>query len=157
MPDLPIDTLLIIGLVIASFVGKIFQKNQDQPSSANKPQGSPTTGDSKPKLGDILKEVWARANQSDEPIPEFSNSSKPPPISGELQEKVMEIKEETISPKTTIPLKSLVNKDTIYQNEEIEIHFGIKEELRSGPDSLKKAIVLKEILDKPLSLRTSPF
>ena len=45
----------------------------------------------------------------------------------------------------------------VYQNEEIEIHFGIKEELRSGPDSLKKAIVLKEILDKPLSLRTSPF
>ena len=32
MTELPIDTLIIIGLVIASFVGKFFQKKEGEKS-----------------------------------------------------------------------------------------------------------------------------
>ena len=36
MTELPIDTLIIIGLVIASFVGKFFQKKEGEKPKENR-------------------------------------------------------------------------------------------------------------------------
>ena len=57
MPDIPLDTLLIIGLVIASFIGKLTQKKAPIPKEGNKKpdstQEDPVKGS--PSLEDVLK------------------------------------------------------------------------------------------------------
>jgi hypothetical protein len=157
MPDIPIDTLFIIGLVIASFVGKIFQKNQAKKPLSSKPQNSSKLEEPKPSLGDILKDAWERANQQDEIQPEFSKPAPPPPLPQESEEKVLQIKEEVVLPKANLTINTLAKQNTAYQHVKLKNHFGIKRELLSNTDTLKKAFVLKEILDKPVSLRTLPF
>ena len=57
MPDLPLDTLVIIGLVLASLIGRIFQKKQDpDESSAKAPSSQPS--DSGPTLDEVLKKAF---------------------------------------------------------------------------------------------------
>jgi len=73
MPDIPIDTLLIIGLVIASFIGKLTQKKASIPQAGNK--DSDSTQEDPPRdsasLEDVLKEAWKNFNDSsDESINE---------------------------------------------------------------------------------------
>ena len=58
MPDLPLNTLFIIGLLIASFVGKFFQKNQEMNVSNNKPIGSSENKEKLKTLRDVLEEAW---------------------------------------------------------------------------------------------------
>ena len=57
MTELPLDTLLIIGLVIASFVGKFFQKKEGTPSSKPKPREKESSAEGE-SLEDVLKEAW---------------------------------------------------------------------------------------------------
>jgi len=66
MPDIPIDTLLIIGLVIASFIGKLTQKKSSIPQAGNK--DTDFTQEDPPRdsasLEDVLKEAWKNFNDS---------------------------------------------------------------------------------------------
>ena len=86
MPDLPLDTLFIVGLLIASFVGKFFQKKSgDESPSNNKPIGTPENREKTPTLRDVLREAWDKANQPEVLEPEFTEST-PPPLPFEYEE-----------------------------------------------------------------------
>ena len=58
MPDLPLDTLVIVGLILASIIGRIFQKKETPEA---KPQGSspadPPSTEENP-LEEMLRKAW---------------------------------------------------------------------------------------------------
>ena len=58
MPDLPLDTLIIVGLVLASLIGRLFQKKD--PPKANPQESSPedSPSDEENSLEDILRKAW---------------------------------------------------------------------------------------------------
>ena len=150
MPDLPLDTLVIIGLVLASLIGRIFQKKQD-PEKGPAKAPSTQSSDSGPTLDEVLKKAFGepdiveefeyeelvaadQSGQREQPeeldLPPPS-SPEPIPTSSSLQE----------TPKEPIPARSPGRR--------------ARRELFAEGGSLRKAFVLKEILDKPVSLRTS--
>ena len=160
MPDLPLDTLFIVGLLIASFVGKFFQKKSgDESPSNNKPLGTPENKDKTPTLRDVLREAWDKANQPEVLEPEFTEST-PPPLPFEYEEEGInedeEIRSEKIAPKVMPQMENKLQLGFSSGNNRIQgRHNWIKKELFSNRNSLKRAFLLKEILDKPKSLR--PF
>ena len=159
MPDLPLDTLFIVGLLIASFVGKFFQKKSgDESPSNNKPIGSPENKEKTPTLRDVLREAWDKANQPEVLEPEFTEST-PPPLPFEYQEEGInedeEIRSEKIVPEVLPQMENKVQLGFSTANNRIQgSHNWIKKELFSNRNSLKRAFLLKEILDKPKSLRS---
>jgi hypothetical protein len=160
MPDLPLDTLFIIGLLIASFVGKFFQKKSGNESpSNNKPIGSPEKKEKTPTLRDVLREAWDKANQPEVLEPEFTEST-PQPLPFEYEEEGInedeEIRSEKIVPEVLPQMENKGQLGFSTTNNRIQgSHNWIKKELFSNRNSLKRAFLLKEILDKPKSLR--PF
>ena len=160
MPDLPLDTLFIVGLLIASFVGKFFQKKSGDESPSNtKPIGSPENKEKTPTLRDVLREAWDKANQPEVLEPEFTES---PPLPLPLENEKRGINEDE-----EIPSQKIVPESLPQMGEKVQLGFSIansrmqgshnwiKKELFSNRNSLKRAFLLKEILDKPKSLR--PF
>ena len=160
MPDLPLDTLFIVGLLVASFVGKFFQKRSgDESPPNNKPIGSPENKEKTPTLRDVLREAWDKANQPEVLEPEFTEST-PPPLPFEYEEEAInedeEIRSEKIVPEVLPQMENKVQLGFSTANNRIQgRHNWIKKELFSNRNSLKRAFILKEILDKPKSLR--PF
>ena len=68
MPDLPLDTLVILGLILASLIGRIFQKKENPES---KPSGSSPTDDppaEENSLEDILRKAWAGEEELEEEV-----------------------------------------------------------------------------------------
>ena len=166
MTELPLDTLLIIGLVIASFVGKFFQKKEGTPSSKPKPREKESSAEGE-SLEDVLKEAWKRATQPEAAHREVA----PPPLPVEIEEN------EEFAPPPIVSLQedkdhySLpVSKGSVDQawaqtksNQNLGISdenftnsstYWLKDSLSGGSQNLKKAFVLKEILDKPKSLKS---
>jgi hypothetical protein len=160
MPDLPLDTLFIVGLLIASFVGKFFQKKTGDESPSNKkPIDSSENREKTPTLRDVLREAWDKANQPEVLEPEFTEST-PPPVSFEYDEGDIneneEIPSEKIIPEALPQMGKKLQLGFSTANNRIQgRHNWIKKELLSNRNSLKRAFLLKEILDKPKSLR--PF
>ena len=150
MPDLPLDTLVIIGLVLASLIGRIFQKKQDpEKGPAKDPSSQPS--DSGPTLDEVLKKAFGEpdiveefeyeelvaADQSAQrELPE--ELDLPPPSSPEPIQTSSSLQE---TPQEPIPARSPGRR--------------ARQELFAEGGSLRKAFVLKEILDKPVSLRTT--
>ena len=66
MPDLPIDTLIIFGLILASLIGRIFQKKENSDSSEPAPQDAPTTEGA--SLEDILRKAWPGQEEVEEEV-----------------------------------------------------------------------------------------
>jgi hypothetical protein len=160
MPDLPLDTLFIVGLLIASFVGKFFQKKTGDESPSNKKTiDSSEDREKTPTLRDVLREAWDKANQPEVLEPEFTEST-PPPVSFEYDEGDIneneEIPSEKIIPEALPQMGEKLQLGFSIANNRIQgRHNWIKKELLSNRNSLKRAFLLKEILDKPKSLR--PF
>ena len=172
MTELPIDTLIIIGLVIASFVGKFFQKKEGE--KPKRTVGRTPTGDPPPTIEDALREAWQKATQPQETGDAYESS--PPPIPVELTEDqlavppLMEEMPTDLHPVEATPVreKPAVKRDfpiterKPYSQAKQKRGVGpqtnyswVKDELLGGSGSLKKAIILKEILDQPKSLRSS--
>lgn len=155
MPDIPIDTLFIVGLLIASFVGKFIQKKPEKTPASEKPTPlNPDTGNKNPSLTEVLKEAWERANQPEVPLPEVNA----PSVSLEENEPVVDYNkpitnEKDSSRPTSYQKVERVRTETPVTNGLIG-HSWIKNDLLSNRNSLKRAVVLKEILDKPKSLRS---
>jgi hypothetical protein len=160
MPDLPLDTLFIVGLLIASFVGKFFQKKSGDESPSNtKPIDSSENKEKTPTLRDVLREAWDKANQPEVQEPEFTES---PPLPLPLENEKGGINENE-----EIPSEKIIPESLPQMGEKVQLGFStansrmqgshnrIKKELFSNRNSLKRAFLLKEILDKPKSLR--PF
>ena len=56
MPDINLDTLFIVGLILASLIGKFFKKKEPTDSSE-------TSADSETSLESVLKDAWQKATQ----------------------------------------------------------------------------------------------
>jgi len=148
MPDIPLDTLLIIGLVIASFIGKLTQKKASIPQAGNK--DSDSTQEDPPRdsasLEDVLKEAWKNFNDSsDEPINEpITKTPAPLPRKKELlKKKVLEKKEPIFS--------------YDYDSSATGTFLTVTRDLKNSNKSLRKAFLLKEILDQPVSIKKTSF
>jgi len=70
MPEIPLDTLFIVGLLIASFVGKILEGKAKKKKEVSKPKrthppredSAPEGSDSEEKgLGELLREAFGEA------------------------------------------------------------------------------------------------
>jgi hypothetical protein len=182
MPDISFDSLIIVLLVLASLFGRLFKKKKNdegapppsQRQPAERPDVEEVEGDS-PQLRDILRGFWEknqelgekeyqRYQQSIEPVPEESVVTPPPPI----------VTLQAPSPvhKTQTPPKR--SDQVAYRQKGATAHQGVAQknlkafDISSGktnalaksivsdlrsPDSLRKALVLREILGPPVSLQ----
>jgi len=158
MPDIPLDTLLIIGLVIASFIGKLTQKKASIPQAGNKDTDS--TQEDSPRdsasLEDVLKEAWKNFNDSsDESINEpITKTPAPLPRKKELlKKKVLEKKE----PQSSYRIKKEPIFTYDYDSSVTGTFSTVTEDLKNSNKSLRKAFLLKEILDQPVSIKKTSF
>ena len=155
MPDINLDSLFIVGLILASLLGKIFKKKE--PAEKEKPKQKEESTES---LEDVLKEAWQKVTN---PREEFSEG--PPPLSydSELPESTVTTEEVA----DTVPIPAVI--DTMVQTSvkdsdlkgfwhtstnKIDSRQGESyRKMLSSKSSLKHAFVLKEILGEPVSIR----
>ncbi len=181
MPDIQFDSLIILLLVLASLFGRLFKKkDEDAPSPPppSQPREGPDTDEVEedaPELRDVLRDFWEknrelgeqeyqRHQQSIEPIPEESVVAPPPP----------RVTSQATSPEPKASTPQETSNQAAYRQKGETDHQGaatknqkafdigsgktnplaksIVNDLRS-PDSLRKALVLREILSPPVSLR----
>ena len=144
MSDLPLDTLVIIGLVLASLIGRIFQKKQNPEKNPAK-EPSSQAASTQPSLDEVLKKAFG-----------------PPEIVVEDEYEEMVVSNNDIQldqPATIDHEPSPVPAPALSRKTEIESPLAespgvsARRELFTSQGSLRKAFVLKEILDKPVSLR----
>ena len=152
MPDINLDTLFIVGLILASLIGKFFKKKEPTDSSE-------TSADSETSLESVLKDAWQKATQSSTkqketplPLPDSNLSSaktikvdRPPAL----------VTTSTIKPVIeSTPMDSI--SDTTWNTPEQDVKSKNSityKELLSSKASLKQAFILREILDQPVSIR----
>ena len=180
MPDISFDSLIIVLLVLASLFGRLFKKKKNDegapPPSPRQPAERPESDEEEaPQLRDVLRDFWEknrevgeqehqRFQQGIEPIPEESVVTPPPPIVT-LQAPSPDHKAQT-PPKRSDQVAYRQKGATHHQGaakknlKAFDIGSGktnalaksIVSDLRS-PDSLRKALVLREILGPPVSLQ----
>lgn len=181
MPDISFDSLIIVLLVLASLFGRLFKKKKNDegapPPSPRQPAERPESEEEEdaPQLRDVLRDFWEknrevgeqeyqRFQQGIEPIPEESVVTPPPPIVT-LQAPSPDHKAQT-PPKRSDQVAYRQKGATHHQGaakknlKAFDIGSGktnalaksIVSDLRS-PDSLRKALVLREILGPPVSLQ----
>ena len=180
MPDISFDSLIIVLLVLASLFGRLFKKKKNDegapPPSPRQPAERPESEEEDaPQLRDVLRDFWEknreveeqeyqRFQQGIEPIPEESVVTPPPPIVT-LQGPSPDHKAQT-PPKRSDQVAYRQKGATHHQGaakknlKAFDIGSGktnalaksIVSDLRS-PDSLRKALVLREILGPPVSLQ----
>lgn len=155
MPD--IDTLFIIGLVIASIIGNLSKKKGKQAEKKNKVPGKKMEADQNPTLEDVLKEAWANFKKPQE-ITQTDSLQEEAVIPASLeQERVQEkVRKSFKHEKTSLHSGTKELPQNHYHLVEEKGKFPtIKSDLFSNKATLKKAFVLKEILDQPVSMRKS--
>ncbi len=159
MQDLPLDTLLIIGLVIASFIGKLTKKKSSAPQPNPKKkefeqEGSVEVGAS---LENVLREAWqnfSNPSQVDSPPKSVPETPLPFPVEKAKYEENLLAKKEAsqANKKDEEPVFSY--NQAVKKKKSL---VSITEDLNKSNQSLRKAFLLKEILDEPRSIRKSSF
>ena len=155
MPDINLDSLFIVGLILASLLGKIFKKKE--PAEKEKPIQKEESSES---LEDVLKEAWQKVTN---PREEFSEGPPPLNYDSELPESTVTTEEVA----DTVPIPAVI--DTTIQTSvkdsdlkgfwhtstnKIDSRQGESyRKMLSSRSSLKHAFVLKEILGEPVSIR----
>ena len=146
MPDLPLDTLVIVGLVLASLIGRLFQKKDPQKakSQESSPEGSPP--DQENSLEDILRKAWPGEEELEQEA-----------LAEELVSQAEEIPQ-AVAPAILAKPSAQVPAKASFKTEkplvEPQKPNWLRHELSASKNSLRKAFVLKEVLDKPVSLRS---
>lgn len=156
MPDINLDSLFIIGLILASLIGKIFKKGDPEEKQRGKEKKEPS-------LEDVIKEAWQKATNPEQIVKSEVEPSLPP--NNLPTNKVTEIENTSTALNNTSNLQPIVDvvpkpKSTkergvwhsVPQNE-ISVKKNAYKELLSSKSSLQQAFILKEILGKPVSLR----
>jgi hypothetical protein len=148
MPDLPLDTLVIVGLVLASLIGRIFQQKQ---ATTKKPteSSSDQSSSGEPSLDEALKRAFGQSESLEEDehgdiviprlpiqLEQAAERESPPPSLPKPSNTPLSLEE---GGEQRVPLESPRRR--------------ARRELFTTGDSLRKAFVLKEILDKPVTLR----
>ena len=156
MPDINLDSLFIIGLILASLIGRIFKKGDPEEKQRVKEKKEPS-------LEDFIKNAWQKATNPDEFVK--SEVQTPLPSNNLLNDNVTEIEDTSTVLNNTSNSQPIVDvgpktKSTkergfwhsVPQNE-ILVKKNAYKELLSSKSSLQQAFILKEILGKPVSLR----
>ncbi|SVE30379.1 uncharacterized protein METZ01_LOCUS483233 [marine metagenome] len=174
MPDISFDSLIIVLLVLASLFGRLFKKKKNDegapPPSPRQPAERPESDEEEaPQLRDVLRDFWEknrevgeqeyqRYQQRIEPIPEESVVA-PPPIRVTSQAPAPDHKTQTppeTSDQVAYRQKGMAERNLkafdLSSGKTNALAKSIVNDLRS-PDSLRKALVLREILGPPVSLR----
>ena len=159
MPELPLDTLFIVGLLIASFVGKILEGKAKKKKEVIKPKRShPPREDSVPEgsgpeekgLGELLREAFGEAI---EPIQDEA------PYQANLPENEPALLPDHIT-RITPPLAAYANNTTTKGSSD-EQDFSARKWLRTealgSTRSLRRSFLVKEVLDQPVGLRRTFF
>jgi hypothetical protein len=148
MPDLPLDTLVIVGLVLASLIGRFFQK-KDPPKAKpqeSSPEDSPSTEEN--SLAEILRKAWPGEEELEQEA-----------LAEELVSQAEEIPQ-AVAPVILAKSSAQVPAKASFKTEKPLVKpqkaNWLRHELSSSKNSLRKAFVLKEVLDKPVSLRSRP-
>jgi hypothetical protein len=156
MPDINLDSLFIIGLILASLIGKILKKGDPEEKQRGKEKKEPS-------LEDVIKEAWQKATNPEQIVKSEVEPSLPP--NNLPTNKVTEIENTSTVLNNTSNFQPIVDvvpkpkstKDrgvwhSVPQNE-ISVKKNAYKELLSSKSSLQQAFILKEILGKPVSLR----
>lgn len=158
---------LLLLYIISAFLKKKRQKTVRRKIESEPDWESPPSSESQgPKLDQILKDLFSGSDDVKlEPNPEFENEAESALDELEhITEEVEEFDEQAIHSQDSDLTQIDAFDEQIYHSElsvKTDSQEGIKkfmkESLVSGlfksPNSLRRAIVLKEILDKPLALR----
>ena len=178
MPDIPIDTLIILLLVLASLIGRIFQKKkeggQDSPPTTKpfetEEEKEHTEEDREIDLGEAMRDFWRKAQESAQPqAPTEANyepeEAPPPPKLSQAPSK------ETVPLAPTREkweLETAVSRkiEEAQQKVETGLHEGAFDQIKKenvfvasllgdlkSENTLRKAFLIREVLGKPTSLK----
>ena len=155
MPDLPIDTLFIVGLLLASFIGKLMEgkakKRKEVPTDQTGKNRDETLGPVRGKnLGDILRETFGEvAQEPSPPVVTEIDSSLDYAVSeksdNHSHKAKIKMKEETPKPSTSVIYNSDISSNNTRQ--------WLKNEALGSKTSLRRSFLVKEVLDQPPGLR----
>ena len=154
MPDINLDSLFIIGLILASLIGRIFKKGDPEEKQSGKENKEPS-------LEEVIKDAWQKATNPEKVV----EREVPPPLPSKLLnvteiEDSLPVSKKTFTQKPTLNVIPKANSSkerefwhSVPQNE-ISVKGNIYKELLSSKSSLQQAFILKEILGKPVSLKS---
>ena len=150
MPDINLDSLFIIGLILASLVGKIFKKKE--PPKTDSPDKERADKES---LEDLFKGAWEAVTNPDQ-----ANIDSPPSLT---PEQITEIEELPVVESTSSVVEPSVStaahkylSDDEWQPSKRRQKSNMGKRSRKilfSRGSLKNAFVLNEILGKPVSIK----
>ena len=155
MPEIPIDTLFIVGLLIASFVGKLFEgraKRKKESPKDSLPQPNQTEReltDGK-NLGDLLRDAFSELVEP---------NLKEDTLVKNKRDSVSNVKESAKPEKANViarPLEPTLNNREL----DVAVHKGIKKNSKvwlrtegvKSNQNLRRAFLVKEVLSKPPGL-----
>jgi hypothetical protein len=155
MPDIPIDTLFIVGLLIASFVGKLFEgrakRQKESPKDSlpipNQTERELTDGKN---LGDLLRDAFSELVEP---------NLKEDTLVKNKRDSVSNVKESAKPEKANViarPLEPTLNNREL----DVAVHKGtlknskvwLRTEGVKSNQNLRRAFLVKEVLGKPPGL-----
>ena len=160
MPELPLDTLFIVGLLIASFVGKILEGRAKKKKEVSKPKRPrPPREDSIPEgsdpeekgLGELLREAFGEVI---EPVHEEApfEAKLPGKETARLPDLTTQIKSSS-----AIHANKIAAKKASLVEQEFSARKWLRTEALGSTRSLRRSFLVKEVLDQPVGLRRTFF
>lgn len=155
MPDLPLDTLFIVGLLVASFVGKIIEAKAKKTKLDTPNQSKPQKVDRKSTLPVPNKKEWDDlfSETFGEKVEENDQDNLSSAYSAE--EKIVLTNSSTL--KNRKALSSSLDAKDFEQTTQITTKKWLKTDALSSSKALKRAFIVKEVIDQPVGLRKNFF
>lgn len=155
MPDLPLDTLFIVGLLVASFVGKIIEAKAKKTKLDTPNQSKPQKVDRKSTLPVPNKKEWDDlfSETFGEKVEENDQDNLSSAYSAE--EKIVLTNSSTL--KNRKALSSSLDAKDFEQTIQITTKKWLKTDALSSSKALKRAFIVKEVIDQPVGLRKNFF
>ena len=155
MPDLPLDTLFIVGLLVASFVGKIIEAKAKKTKLDTPNQSKPQKVDRKSTLPVPNKKEWDDLFSETfvEKVEENDQDNLSSAYSAE--EKIVLTNSSTL--KNRKALSSPLDAKDFEQTIQITTKKWLKTDALSSSKALKRAFIVKEVIDQPVGLRKNFF
>jgi len=155
MPDLPLDTLFIVGLLVASFVGKIIEAKAKKTKLDTPNQSKPQKVDRKSTLPVPNKKEWddLYSETFGEIVEENDQDNLSSAYSAE--EKIVLTNSSTL--KNRKALSSSLDAKDFEQTIQITTQKWLKTDALSSSKALKRAFIVKEVIDQPVGLRKNFF
>lgn len=155
MPDLPLDTLFIVGLLVASFVGKIIEAKAKKTKLDTPNQSKPQKVDRKSTLPVPNKKEWDDlfSETFGEKVEENDQDNLSSAYSAE--EKIVLTNSSTL--KNRKAFSSSLDAKDFEQTIQITTKKWLKTDALSSSKALKRAFIVKEVIDQPVGLRKNFF